>query len=79
MIVTDLAEGFLRELVGLALDLLQAENVRTFLFQESLHVRCPQADRVDVPGGEFERLRWHAARLSRAARTGQRGDWLTFV
>jgi len=44
-----------RELLVAALDLLQAQDIGPVLAQEIEHDRQPQANRIDVPGGEAER------------------------
>ena len=60
-------EGFVREVLFLGLDLLQAQHVGLLLFQEAHDLVDPQADRIDVPGGNRD----HAAALGSQQRGGK--------
>jgi hypothetical protein len=52
--IAERLERLVRELRLLALDLLQAQDVRAVLGKEAYDLIDPQADRVDVPGGDGE-------------------------
>ncbi|MNL78002.1 hypothetical protein D3C87_2042980 [compost metagenome] len=52
MLVAEILERLIRELRLLALDFLQAQNVRLVADDELLHDRHAQSYRVDIPGGQ---------------------------
>ncbi len=52
-LVAQIGEGEGGELVVLAFDFLQEQQVRLFALQEIGDVGFAGADRVDVPGGDF--------------------------
>src|SRR5690606_15769736 len=52
MPVAERLERRVRELLLAALDLLQAQHVGRVLADEAFDLRDPQADRIDVPGGD---------------------------